>query len=186
MAAPDHMKRPSRGAAIAGAVVMLGCAAGTLAVLRGCQQEVTSTNQNINVAPVTIGGQKFMLEIAADNASRELGLGQRQSIEPRGGMIFVFPLPGVRGFVMRDCPIPIDIAYVDDAGRILGMYAMQPEEPRREGESREAYESRLKVYSSRFPCRFVIEVAGGTLAKLGVQPGDVVTFDAEALKKRAL
>jgi len=134
---------------------------------------------------VELAGEVFHMEPALDNAKRIAGLGHREHIEPDGGMIFVFPDRAQRSFIMRHCPIPIDIAYVSDTGRIVTMYEMQPEEPRREGEGEWAYERRLKGYPSRFPVRFVLEFAGGRLRELGVSEGDVVRFDAEGLKRRA-
>lgn len=173
------------GVKVLGAAVVLACAGGTFMMLRGCQPDVPGSNVNINVEPVTIAGEEFMLDVAADDDSRIVGLGGRESIPERGGMIFSFPLPPrVLGFVMRNCPNPIDVAFLDDAGRILVIHEMPAEEPQRPDEDDAAYERRLKVYSSRFPCRFAVEVAGGTLAKLGVKPGDVIKFDIDGLKKR--
>jgi hypothetical protein len=47
------------------------------------------------------------------------------------------------------------------------------------------YENRLKKYSSRFPSPFVIELAAGTIQKIGVKEGDQVVFDTAGLKRRA-
>ena len=88
-------------------------------------------------------------------------------------------------FVMRDCPIPIDIIFLDGSGRILSWHAMQPEEARKPGEDPNVYESRLKKYSSRFPCQFAVELAGGTLKGLSIKEGEMVRLGVEELKKRA-
>jgi uncharacterized membrane protein (UPF0127 family) len=165
------------------ALLLAGVAAGAFLAMRGCEQARLPTNPGDRV-PVVIAGQKFELEPALEDSVRILGLGKREVIEPRGGMIFVFPYSDVLGFVMRDCPIAIDIAFLDDAGRVLAMHEMTPEAPQRADEDGMAYENRLKRYSSRYPSRFVVEVAGGTLRKLGLKEGDRVEFDAEGLKRR--
>jgi hypothetical protein len=133
-----------------------------------------------------LGGKRFGLELAQTPARRFRGLSERTQIAPDGGMLFVFPdaLVSVQAFVMRDCPIPIDIVYLDPAGRVLATYAMTPEPPRTREEmentppfpgapdwarTNERYEGRLKRYSSRFPSQFVIELAGGTLKALPTQ-----------------
>ncbi len=156
---------------------------------------------------VTMAGKKFTLEVAGDDAVRMKGLGGRTSIAEDGGMIFTFTRSqrgSVMTFVMRDCPIDIDILYLDGAGRVLTTYTMKAEPPRAEDEGvagdsdlntvtdtkrREGdvkYESRLKkIYTSRFPCTFVIEVKPGTIAKLGVKEGDKVELDADGLKQVA-
>lgn len=135
--------------------------------------------------PVKIKGKTFALEVALDDSVRVKGLGGREKIAEDGGMVFVFARPFKQEFVMRDCPIAIDIAFLDGAGRVLAMHEMTPEEPRKAGESAEAYESRLKRYGSRFPSQFVVEVAGGTLRRLGLEVGDLIVLDTEGLKARA-
>lgn len=136
------------------------------------------------MAAVTIAGQKFSLEAAIDDPVRIKGLGGRTEIAPRGGMLFVFPYSLELSFVMRDCVIPIDIAFLDSAGRVVAKHTMQPEPPRAENESPQDYENRLKKYSSRFAAQFAVEVKAGTLDALGVKEGDLLRFDAEGLKRR--
>lgn len=135
--------------------------------------------------PVKIKDRTFALEVALDDSVRIKGLGGREKIAEDGGMVFVFARPLKQEFVMRDCPIAIDIAFLDGAGRVLAMHEMTPEEPKKADESAQAYENRLKRYSSRFPAQFAVEVAGGTLRRLGLQAGDLVGLDAEGLKARA-
>lgn len=133
---------------------------------------------------VTIKGKKFYVDPALDQKTREKGLGGRESIPADGGMIFYFPYNDVLQFVMRDCPVAIDIAFLDEAGRVLAIHEMKPEEPKKPGESDAMYEMRLKRYSSRFPARAAVEVAGGTLVPLGLKTGDVIEFDRDGLKAR--
>jgi uncharacterized protein len=169
-------------------VVTLASGAGALAMMltmTGCEKTGKSAD---NVTTVKMGGKRFFLELAVTDTVRVKGLGGRTNIDPDGGMLFAFDREQVREFVMRDCPIPMDILYLDGAGRVLSIYTMQPEPPRGPGEGREGdfsnerYESRLKKYSSRYPCRFVIEVKDGTAQKLGIKEGDRIELDAELLK----
>lgn len=162
------------------------CACGVLAA---CDEKDTVSD---DVAQVKLAGRTFHLQIAADFDTRMRGLGGRTHIDDDGGMIFVFPATqvGVQSFVMRDCPIDIDILYTDGVGRILTMHEMKAEPPRGEGEGKdgepnEKYESRLRKYSSRYPATFVIEVKAGTIKKLGLKEGDLAVFDHAALKKMA-
>jgi uncharacterized membrane protein (UPF0127 family) len=134
---------------------------------------------------VTIKGERFYLEPAIDDATRFKGLGGRETIEPNGGMIFVFPQPRQLAFVMRDCLAPVDIAFLSETGRVMTFHEMTPEEPQKPGESDLAYENRLPRYPSRFRCRYAVEVAGGTWDRLGLAEGDVIEFDIDGLKARA-
>jgi uncharacterized protein len=120
---------------------------------------------------VTIGGERFTLEVARDPATQFRGLGGRTHIDPHGGMLFVFPSPRATAFVMRDCPIPIDVAFLDADGRVIAIHEMQPESPRGAGESTDAYESRLRPYPSGLPALYAIETAAGRLRALNLQGG---------------
>lgn len=148
-----------------------------LPVMAGCDEE-----QDDSLARVRINGVAFEMEIAADDASRMRGLGGREEIDEFGGMIFVFPSASIIQFVMRDCLIPIDVAFLDASGRVVSMHEMQPEPPRHPGESAMAYERRLKNYPSRFPAQFAVETAGGRLRAVGLEVGQRVEFDLERLK----
>ena len=130
---------------------------------------------------LALGGETFTLELAADPVSRYRGLSGRSRIGRNGGMLFVYPDAAPRGMVMRDCPLPIDVAFLDASGRIVALSEMAPELPRAAGESRAAYERRLPIYRSGAPARFAIEVAGGRLAGLGVALGDEIVLDTDAL-----
>lgn len=145
---------------------------------------------------ITLGGERFLLELAADEATRTKGLGGRASIDPDGGMLFVFKDSAVRAFIMRDCLTPIDIVFVDASGRVTATHHMPIEPPRGEGEGVAGdldprkpenlrYELRLKRYASRFAAAFVIELAGGTLERIKVREGDKVGMDVQALRARA-
>lgn len=134
---------------------------------------------------VEIAGELFELEVAADPAARYRGLSGRSHIPRNGGMLFVFPEARPLAFVMRDCPVPIDLAFLDDEGRIVALHPMQPEPPRRPGESAAGYERRLRRYGSGLPARFAIETAGGRLAEVGAARGQRPVFDREGLASLA-
>lgn len=188
---------------------MIGLAGGMAAVaavvaaivvgsMRGCDERSGG-----DVQSVKLGGEWFHLEVAAKQSVRMKGLGQRTHIEKDGGMLFVFsrPNPGGSGtgFVMRDCPVDIDIVYLSPEGRVATMYEMKAEPARAadgsegkigdlgETPASEKYELRLKRYESRYPYQFVIELAGGRLKtlKTPLKEGDKVDLPYESLKRQA-
>ena len=164
-----------------------------LNALHGCTPPPPPASSG--TTPVVISGKTYTLEVAAEDAVRMKGMGGRKSIAEDGGMIFAFPSSQARvmGFVMRDCPIDIDIIYLDGAGRVLSFYEMKKEEPRnadgtegKEGDmDNKKYEGRLHQYSSKFRCTFAVELQAGSIKKLGVKEGDLLTFDADGLKRIA-
>lgn len=150
-------------------------------LLGGCVPNEAVSN---DVETITINDQTFFLEIAANNAKRQLGLGGRAQIEDDGGMIFVFARPRVLGFVMRDCLVPIDIAFLDQFGTVVATHEM-PIEPRESGEDDAAYERRLTTYSSNAAAMFALEFKAGKLRELGLERGDKVELDTTRLQQMA-
>jgi uncharacterized membrane protein (UPF0127 family) len=177
-------------ARLIGATAWLGALSVCAAAIPGCTSESSGGSaavapSGLPTAPVTIKGERFVMELALTDAARIRGLSGRASIDPEGGMLFVFPTSQRREFVMRDCPAPIDIAFLDASGRVVAVHQMTPEPPQAPDESAMQYEIRLKRYPSRFPAQFAVETAGGRLAELGVKEGDLIEFDAAGLKRRA-
>ena len=84
---------------------------------------------------VEIAGEPFELELALDAATRYQGLSGRLAIEPNGGMLFVNTVERPQAMVMRDCAIPIDVAFLDFSGEVVAIHEMRPELPHRPGES---------------------------------------------------
>ncbi|MEL6396496.1 MAG: DUF192 domain-containing protein [Planctomycetota bacterium] len=170
-------------------------------MLAGCGEKPLVDEQGRVEVPIK--GETFRLELAADDSKRVPGLGGRESIEADGGMLFAFREPAVMSFLMRDCLVAIDIAYLDSRGRVLKMYTMPAEPPRGEGEGEPGwlatdpdltpaqraqaavYEARLPKYTSRYDAQFVIELRKGTLERLRVREGDQIALDWEALKRLA-
>ena len=155
------------------------CAAAILGVLlAGAAARADSTTaERLPTVSATIGGERFTLEVARDPIVQMRGLGGRTAIDPHGGMLFEFPGPQPLVFVMRDCPIPIDVAFLDGQGRVINVHPMKPEPPRAPGESAADYEARLHPYPSALPAQFALETAGGRLAELGVRSGDRIEID---------
>jgi uncharacterized protein len=141
---------------------------------------------------VTIAGKKFKLELALDQDTRFKGLSGRTEIPADGGMLFVFPRPVTTSFVMRDCPVPIDIIYLDATGRVVSMHKMKAEDPRKEGEDAidpatgvSKYEGRLTKYPSEYDTQYVIELKGNTLDELKLKKHDKIPLELMKLKKMA-
>ncbi|MDX2131323.1 MAG: DUF192 domain-containing protein [Planctomycetota bacterium] len=147
----------------------------------------------VRTEKVKISGKTFTLEVAADDVTRFRGLSGRTEIPAEGGMIFLFPKPQRLDFVMRDCPVDIDIIFLGADGRVTATHAMKAEPPRAADEMvndprtgvNAKYEARLKKYPSRFDAQFVIELKGGTLAQLNLKSADKLDLDLARLKKMA-
>lgn len=115
---------------------------------------------------VEMGGERFYVEIAADEATRARGLMFRESLPDNAGMLFLFPREAPRAFWMRNTRIPLDIIYLDSGLRIVSMSLDTPPCRSRQG--------RCPNYPSGAPARYVLEVNAGTVRRLGVSRGDRV------------
>jgi uncharacterized membrane protein (UPF0127 family) len=104
---------------------------------------------------------RFNVEIAADDASRELGLMCRKTMAPSHGMLFEFALPEQQIFWMKNTYLPLDIIYIGHDGRIVSIAA----------DAKPFDETPLP---SRGAADGVLEIKGGLAAKLGIRPGDQV------------
>ena len=85
----------------------------------------------------------------------------RTSLAPDAGMLFIYPQPTVATMWMKNTLIPLDMLFVDIRGRIVNI-------------RQRAVPQSLDVISAAAPVRAVIELNGGTAARLGIEPGDKV------------
>ncbi|MEK6703461.1 MAG: DUF192 domain-containing protein [Planctomycetota bacterium] len=133
---------------------------------------------------VTVGGKVFTLELALEQAKRFKGLSGRTEIPADGGMLFVLPFPAQQTFVMRDCPVDIDIIYLDPTMKITAWHEMKAGPVRTEAQKvldargvNQEYEDLLFKYSSKFAAQYVIELKGGTIAPMGLKEGQKIEID---------
>ncbi|MEE2681705.1 MAG: DUF192 domain-containing protein [Planctomycetota bacterium] len=142
----------------------------------GCENGPTETIQ--------ISGETFVLEVASDEAAIARGLGGRERLGANEGMIFVFPNNQPRRFWMKDCLIDIDIMFLDPLGRITAIHQMKAEPARGPEESQAAYEQRLARYPSTMGALYAIELSGGRIRELGLEPGNKLVIPHDCLKQR--
>jgi hypothetical protein len=117
-----------------------------------------------NTIPLSIGEHVLQVELATTPAERTQGLMFREDLPPNGGMLFVFPSSLPRAFWMKNTPLPLSIAFLDEEGRILNIEQMEPlnEGPR---------------YRSAGPARYALEVHQGWFAARGIEAGDLCRFE---------
>ncbi|MFC4526071.1 DUF192 domain-containing protein [Dyella halodurans] len=116
---------------------------------------------------VQLHGKRFTTEFATNDASRERGLMMRTELAADHSMLFVFPEDAPRWFWMKNTLIPLDILYFDGQRKLVSVQANVPP----------CKADPCPSYPSDLPARYVLELAGGTAAKLGAQVGDELTIE---------
>lgn len=107
------------------------------------------------------GEHKFDVEIAVTRDQQSRGLMFRRSMDPRQGMLFIYNEPQYVSMWMRNTYIPLDMVFIRADGKVHRIEAST------EPLSERIIESGDKILA-------VLELVGGTAAKLNLKPGDEV------------
>ncbi|MDC0064956.1 DUF192 domain-containing protein [Verrucomicrobia bacterium] len=115
-----------------------------------------------------LGAAELTAEIADENHERMAGMMHRTTMPENEGMLFVFPYPHQTGFWMKNTTVPLSIAYIDRASRVIEIYDLHPLNTK-PAESRSAR------------VQYALEVNQGWFAKNGIKPGTVLATDRGSL-----
>jgi len=108
---------------------------------------------------------RFEVELALTDAQHGQGLMYRRSLAEFAGMLFLYREVRTVSMWMKNTTIPLDMMFIAPDGRIVDI-----------AERTVPYS--LETVSSRSAASAVLEVNGGTVARLGIQPGDRVRYRA--------
>ncbi len=116
---------------------------------------------NLPRVHLEVGDHALVVHVARTAEERALGLMHRRDMALDEGMLFICDECAVQSFWMKDTPLPLSIAFLDDGGTILKIADLQPHD--------------LEGESSEHPVRHVLEVNQGWFAERGIAPGTRVT-----------
>jgi uncharacterized membrane protein (UPF0127 family) len=154
------MRRITLGrAALAFALALASASTAQLPEARAdAQPHAASFPQSrLPVVRLQAGIHVISAELAETDRARELGLMGRETLGPNEGMLFVFERKAVHCFWMRNTPLPLSIAFLDDDGRIVDIARMAPHSDDSHCPSRAV--------------RFALEMEQGWFARHGIAPG---------------
>lgn len=130
-----------------------------LLVLGGCA--------SANGQWVEVGGARYAVEVAADDAARQRGLMFRDSMPEDAGMLFIHDREEPLAYWMKNTRIALDILYFDAQRRLVSQQRDVP--PCSAGNA-------CPSYPSRRPALYVLELNAGQAAKLQLQDGAEMRF----------
>ena len=123
--------------------------------------------QSFEKAPLTIRSQgrelRFTVELALTPGQMSQGLMYRRALAPDAGMLFLHPQEQELAMWMANTLIPLDMLFIRADGKIHRI-------------QERAVPLSETTISSGGRVKAVLELAGGSAARLGLKPGDMVVF----------
>lgn len=103
------------------------------------------------------------VELAQDEAERQLGLMYRDKMAENQGMLFIFEDETTRSFWMKNTVLPLDMLFINANNEIVTIH-----------KSTTPYSE--ESYTSTKPAKFVLEVNAGFTDKYKIAVGDRITW----------
>lgn len=110
--------------------------------------------------PLRMGPHLVQAEVAATPPQRERGLMHRTQLPANTGMLFVFERADRHCFWMKDTPLPLSIAFIDEQARIVSLADMAP--------------NTTTLHCPPTAIRYALEVSQGGFQQRGIVPGTTV------------
>lgn len=119
---------------------------------------------------MTVAGQNLMVELAADDQSRQIGLMNRAQMGELEGMLFVFDHKQIHCMWMKNTLIDLDVAFMDEHGRVVSTSTMKA--------------GTTELHCSAQPALYALELNAGWLKKHGVSRGQLLSIPAAAKARK--
>jgi uncharacterized membrane protein (UPF0127 family) len=140
----------------------LGLTLGWAFFFASCQPKAAEpTAFGLRTAELKISNAALTVEIADTPQASENGLMFRDSLSEDRGMLFMFEHPEKASFWMRNTKIPLSIAYIDSAGKILEIKSMNPLDE-------------TLIVSDSSQITYALEANQGWFARHGIPPGTMI------------
>jgi uncharacterized membrane protein (UPF0127 family) len=117
---------------------------------------------------LTVKGKKIRAEVVQTEEEKAKGLMFRESLGKDEGMLFVYAREEGLTFWMKNTPLPLSIAFLDQRGKIVDIQDMEP--------------FSLQTHASVLPAKYALEMNQGWFKKNGIKVGDVVSIPAAPKK----
>ena len=106
---------------------------------------------------LSFGKHTLTAEVANNDPDRMQGLMHRRMLPENRGMLFVFPNIAPHGMWMMNTYIPLSVAFIDEAGKIINIEDMQPQTQ--------------DAHCAKRPARYALEMNQGWFRQKNVKSG---------------
>lgn len=144
---------------------------GAVLIVTGLSPALHACPLELPTAIVSVNGHQLVVEVALTPQAHACGLSHRFHLDENRGMLFVFSQPGLKTFWMKNTYIPLSIAFLDAAGKIINIEAMQPDQTE-------------VLYRSLLPAAYALEVNQGWFQLRGIRAGDRIDLPKAVHRRR--
>lgn len=133
------------------------------AIILNFDSNFSKKETSISNPQIQIENEIIEIEIADTTSKRAKGLMYRKYLPKNHGMLFIYDIPNILHFWMKNTLIPLSIAFIDENGMIIDIqdmesYAGQPDDS-------------LPVYTSKSPALYALEMSQGWFKEKNIEPG---------------
>ncbi len=153
-------------AVLGGSIVALALASGGETARPQAPLETFARDQII-IETAAGGRHRFDVELAVTPGEQAQGLMFRRKLQPDAAMLFLYRREAPVAMWMKNTLIPLDMLFIAGDGRIVKVVER-------------AVPHSLETIRSWDPVLAVLEINGGTAARLAIRPGDRVLYRAFA------
>lgn len=109
----------------------------------------------------TVNGNKIFIEKLTSEKDKEKGLSGSKFLPSNQGVLFVYDTSGNWKIWMKDMNFSIDVIWLDDTARVVGI---------KEGLSPESYPEIFQIEQNS---KYILELNSGAVKKYGIKMGDI-------------
>lgn len=125
---------------------------------------MNQTGKKMTMISIKAPSGDINTSVATSSDDQELGLGGRESMPKKDGMIFAFPDSASRGFWMQDMLFPIDMVWVREDKTVAGVT------------SNIATSTYPEIFLPPEPVMYVLELNAGSAKDFGIATGTPLQF----------
>jgi len=123
------------------------------------EEIIYSQQREEGLFQLTIKEKKIRVEVVRTEGEKARGLMFRDKLGADEGMLFVYEGEEFLTFWMKNTPLPLSIAFMDQKGRIVDIQDMEP--------------FSLRTHTSARPARYALEMNRNWFQKNGIKVGDL-------------